>query len=159
MSRVELPGGAWAELASPKKVQERKRRRYVAAMTDLSAATSSLPQVPNPNPGPDQPVTIPDPAHFTSAHMELSDRVGDMLILCLVRDWSLGDITEEAVGNLDAEVFDVLFRACRDLGSDLLPNYAPDPDPKASTGGLPGSPTESSRVQPISETPSFAVTS
>lgn len=136
MTRLSLPDDNWALLASPKKVQERKRRRYIAELANLSAKTSELPRNPN---KPDEP----DPRHMAGAHLEAADRVGDALILCLVKEWSFGDVTQEVLEGLEADCFDPILRACRDLAGGLLPDYSPDIDPKAptsaSTGPPPGS--------------------
>jgi hypothetical protein len=161
VTRLELPDDAWAVLAPPKKVQERKRRRYLAAMAELAAATTSMPQVANPRYGqPGEPPVIPDPSvPPTSEMLELGDRVGDMLILCLVREWSFGDVTEEVLAELEADKFDPLFRACRELAGDLVPDFSPDVDPKVRMSGSQSSPPGSSTVLSISETPSYAATS
>lgn len=145
MSRVEVPGG-WAELRSPGKVHERARRRYIAAMTDLSGATADLPRDPN-------DPTSPDPAHMNGTHMALADRVSDMLILCLVREWSFGEVTEDVIGELETDQFDPIFKQCRDVARELMPDYSPDIDPKAPTGGSQPSPVASSTDALISATP------
>lgn len=126
--RLDLKDGEWAELWSPRKVKERKRRAYIAALTDLSAATAELPRDPA-KPG------EPDPRFLRGEQMALADRVGDLLILCLVREWSFGDVNDETLSELVAEHFDPIFKACRDLTSELLPDFGADPDPKVPGGG------------------------
>lgn len=156
MSRLDLPDGQWAELVNPRKVSERKRRPYIAAMTDLSSSTADIAQIPNPQFGgePGQPVTIPDPARFSGAHMQLADRVSDALILALVAEWSFGDVSQDILEGLPADCFDPIFRACRDLAPELAPDYGPDPDPKApeaKPGRLPpGSPAARSTYATLS---------
>ena len=149
-NRVELPDGQWAEIAPPKKVPERKRRRYVSAMTALVQATNHLPK---------NEKGEPDQSEFGSAEMELVDAVGDALIVALVREWSFGEVTPDAVAELPADAFDVLLIVCRDLAPELTPNYDLSPDPKAVTsnshGSLPGSPEGLSTF----EIPSSASTS
>jgi hypothetical protein len=160
VTRLELPDGGWAVLCSPRKVQERKRRRYIAAMTDMNVASELLPQIPNPRFGePGQPATTADFSKLTGDMMQLSDRVGDMLILCLVKEWSFGDVNEETLQTLDSDCFDVLYAACLPLAGELVPNYSPDPDPKASTPGSLVSHPGSSPVPLTSETRLSAVTS
>lgn len=134
MSRIDLPGG-WAELVGKGKTQERKRRRYLAAVADLSASYAELPQVPNPAFGePGQVATVPDPKRMGSVQSELADKIGDLLILCFVREWSFGDVTEDAIADLEADTFDALFMACKERRAELMPDYSPVPDPKASIG-------------------------
>lgn len=153
MSRLELPDDQWAELASPRKVSERKRRRYIAAMTDLTSGTADLPRDPN---DPDSP----DPRRFNGTHMALSDALGDALILCLVREWSYGEVSSAVLEDLPVDQFEPLFKACRDLAPQLTPDYSVGPDPKAPAGGHTTSPTPSPTVGPSTSTiPSFATTS
>lgn len=150
MSRIDLPDGQWAELAPPKKVPERKRRRYVAAMTDLVQATNHLPK---------NEKGEPDQSEFGASEMEKVDAVGDALILALVREWSFGEVTLEAIAELPGDAFDALLIACRDLAPDLTPNYEPSPDPKAATSNSHGSPSGSPEGLSTSEIPSSVATS
>jgi hypothetical protein len=160
VSRIELPGDNWVILWSPKKVKDRKRRRYMAAMADMSAASNHLPQIPNPKFGePGQKATVPDMSQMTSEMLGYSDQVGDALILCLVRDWSFGEVTDTVLADLDSDVFDAVYRACLPLAGDLVPDYSPDPDPKVHTPGSPPSPPGSSMDRPTSEIQLSAVTS
>lgn len=157
MSRLELPDGQWAELASPRKVSELKRRRYIAAMTNLTSGTADLPQIPgdfDPKTGKQAP-SSPDPKYFNGSHMALSDALGDALILCLVREWSFGEVSAAALEELPVDTFEPLFKACRDLAPELTPDYGADDDPKALGGGSTRSPTPSLTA----DTSTFAMTS
>lgn len=118
MSRIDLPDGAWAELRSPKKVSERKRRQYISAMSEFNASKAGL-----------------DPSLFGSKQQDLLDNALDLLIVCLVSSWSLPDpVSVEALADLGTDVFDPLKAACLSLASDVLPDFSVDPDPKATTG-------------------------
>jgi hypothetical protein len=150
--RVELPDDGWAVLYAPRKVRERSRRRYMAAIADLNAAVSKLPQIPNPDA--DGPATVPDPAGFDAAATAMTERVVDALILCLAKEWSFGPVEAAVLEEFDAETYDRLSAACRPFQSELLPDYSPDVDPKARTSGSPVPPPG-----PTFEIPSFAPTS
>lgn len=141
--RLELADDGWAELANPRKVSERKRRRYIAAMTDFTSGTADLPRTAaqvDPVTGMTQP-PLPDPMYFNGAHMALSDALGDALILCLVNEWSYGEVSADKLADLPIDVFEPLMRRCRDLSPELTPDYSPDPDPKAPTAASTTSPT------------------
>jgi hypothetical protein len=121
-------------------------------MTNLTSGTADLPRNPNdPN--------TPDPVHFTGAHMALSDTLGDMLILCIVREWSYGEVSVEVLEELPVDAFEQIFKRCRDLAPELTPDYGVDPDPKARSGGLPPSPQALSTGEQTYGTPSFVITS
>ena len=146
--RLDLPDGEWAELASPRKVSDRRRQAWLVAQMDTEAATADLPRIPGPPdangfPGPD----VPDPAHFRGEHMAAQFHSFDLLVLCFVKAWSLPDpVGLDAIEDLDAGTKDALVAACLPLGKELMPNYSPDIDPKAPTSGStrppPGSPVE-----------------
>jgi len=139
VSRLELPDGGWCELWAPKQVKERRRRAYIAAITDLTSVLEDMPTNAEALENYE-----PKLSGFGGDKMALSDRVGDMLILCLVREWDAryGEISEESIQDLPAGVFDVIFLACRDLATELTPNYG-EPVPKAKRGGSTTSPTPS----------------
>ena len=128
MSRVELPDGAWAELASPRKVSERKRRRYIMAMTDFNRSTLTLPR--------NVATGEFDPAGFGSEHQGLLDIALDLLVVALVYTWSYEEpVSVEALEEFPIDVIDALRRACNALAPQLMPDMgSPDPDPKAITG-------------------------
>jgi hypothetical protein len=151
VTRIDLPDGQWAELWAPRHVKERRRRRWIALTAEVTASTADLPR------DPDNP-RLPDRRYFGARQMELSDRMGDALVLCFVREWSFGEVTEDALEDLDQQYFDPIFRACRDLASELLPDYSPDVDPKAPTGGSTPQPTDMSTAPTTYAIPSFATT-
>ena len=151
MTRLDLPDGEWAELASPRKVSDRRRRSFLAAMNDTAAATADLPQVANPRSmEAGQPLTIPDPARMTGAQAELQFHAFDLLVLCFVKAWSFPDpVSLEAVEDLDTGAKDTLTAACLPLLEDLMPDYSPDVDPKARTSGSTPPPPRLSEEGPV----------
>jgi hypothetical protein len=159
VTRLDLPDDNWAVLYQPNKVRERTRRRYVSAVADLNARVSQLPQIPNPDTEtPDRPATVPDPGSFSSTETDLTDRMVDMLILCLVKEWSYGPVDDTVLGDLDAGSYDRIAKVCRDLAPQLTPDYSPDVDPKAPTSGS-GGPRPDSSTEETFEIPSYAPTS
>lgn len=126
MSRIDLPDGAWAELHSPKKVSERKRRRFITAMADFNKSVNLLPR--------DDKGEV-DPRTFGAEQQELLDMALDLLTLALVSTWSFDvSVSVDSLCDLDADAFDALRKACMALQGEVLPDYGPDPDPKADTG-------------------------
>ena len=150
MSRLDLPDGEWAELASPRKVSDRRRRSFLAAMNDTAAATADLPQVANPRSlEPGQPLTIPDPARMTGDQVELQFHAFDLLVLCFVKAWSFETpVTLEAVEDLDTGSKDTLTAACLPLMEEMMPDYSPEVDPKAPTSASTRPPPGSSTAAP-----------
>jgi len=153
VTRIDLPDEGWAVLYAPRKVRERGRRRFVAAVADMNARLSQLPQVPNPDTETvGRAATVPDPASYGSVESGLADQVTDMLILCLVKEWSYGEVSLEILEEFDAETYDRIAQPCRLLMPELTPDYSPDVDPKAptsaSTGPPPGSSTEEAFLIP-----------
>ncbi len=146
MSRLDLPDGEWAELASPRKVSDRRRRAFLSAMSDSSAATADLPQIVNPRAEEaGQPATIADPERMTGAQTELQFHAFDLLILCFVKSWSMPEpVTLETVEDLDTGSKDVLLTKCLSFMAELMPDYGPDVDPKAPTSASTPSPQGSS---------------
>lgn len=134
MSRVELPDGAWAELHAPRKVQERKRRRYIQAMTAMTQSVQSLPKLPPDAVDADGKSIggTPDMAFFGPEQQALSDAAFDELTCCLVSAWSFDlPVAVESLLDLPTDAFDALRKACMELGGELVPDYSASPDPKA----------------------------
>ena len=155
MTRLDLPDGDWAELVPPRKVSDRRRRAFISAMNDTAAATADLPHVPNPRSmEAGQPLTIPDPARMTGTMVELQFHAFDLLVLCFVKAWSFETpVTLEAIEDLDTGSKDTLTAACMPLMEEMMPDYSPDVDPKATTSGStpppPGSPTADQELSAI----------
>lgn len=159
MTRLDLPDGQWAELASPRKVSDRRRRAFLSAAADFNAATNDLPMVPGPvneetgQAGSPQP----DPRAMNGEQTELQFAMFDKLVLCFVKAWSLdAPIDLETVQDLDGDTKDVLVKTCLPLLVEMMPDYSPDPDPKAPTSPSAGSPVGlSTGAQLISATTSI----
>lgn len=118
-TRLDLPEGGWAIVTEPRKVKERKRRVWLAASAEVGDLN-------------------------TAEGMDKNSDALMQLVLCLVEQWSFGDVTATVFEDLDVGTTDDLVRQCMPLAADLAPNFGPDPDPKATTGEstspLPGSP-------------------
>jgi len=150
VSRLDLPDNEWAELCSPRKVSDRRRRAYLTALSDSTAAAADSPQIPNPHADkPGQPLTIPDPRRLTGEQSSLQFHAMDLLVMCFVKAWSFEQpVTLEAIEDLDAGSKDALISRCFDLMPEMMPDYGPDDgsDPKAPTSvssvPLTGSSTE-----------------
>lgn len=128
MTRVDLPDGGWAELCAARKVPERKRQRYRREMFALSQMTVDLP-AQNGN---------ADVKDLSYAGPEVSDQMSAMeraLILCFVREWSFGDISDDALADLPADAYDALRDECQRLREELFPDFGADVDPKALSSG------------------------
>jgi hypothetical protein len=156
--RIELPNGGWAVLADPREVPERKRRRYIAAMADLSAKSSQLPQKVSVQPD-GTTLQEPDTRFLAGEYMQLNDLVSDALVLCLVQEWSFGPVDDATLLELAAGSMDVLLRRCRELQQGLVPDYSPDIDPKAPTSASTVSPALSPAVAATSVNRSYVPTS
>jgi hypothetical protein len=116
MSRIELPDGQWAELLDPKKVNERKRRAYISAMSEYQKSKAG----------------IADASGFGAEQQDLLDKAFDLLIVCLVSSWSFEQpVGVEALADFGTDVFDPLKSACLKVAKDVLPDYSPSPDPTA----------------------------
>ena len=152
MSRVDLPDAGWAELCAGRKASNRKRARYLAALADLSASTVDLPRDPE---KPDRP----DARHFSSLQTDQANAADCALIACFVKEWSYGEITLDAIADLDGDVFDALKKEAEARLTDMLPDFSPDIDPKAPTSASTGLPPGLSTEGSNSATPSFAGTS
>lgn len=150
MSRLELPDGEWAEMASPRKVSDRRRQAYLVAVADASAATADLPKIVGPAdangfPGPD----VPDPAYLRGEHIRLQTHAFDLMVLCFVKAWSFETaVTLEAVEDLDTGSKDALVAACLPLMEEMMPDYSVDVDPKARTSASTLPPPGSSTAPP-----------
>jgi hypothetical protein len=115
-----LPDG-WADLADPRKVPERRRRKVTAAMAGLFAYRAQHPETVGTPANGDAPAV---PAITTEAELELIDAVNEAVTLAVVERWSFGDtVTADALLDLPGDTFDVLRDACTKLFPGLLPSY------------------------------------
>lgn len=133
MTRISLPDEQWAELHNPRKVTEKRRRPYISAMTAFNAIAPR-----------DEKGELVSMA-MGSEVAGLLDTALDLLTVALVRAWSFDlPITTDALQDLPVDAFDALRRAVNAVSHELLPNFSPTPDPKATTDGLLTPPTASS---------------
>lgn len=128
MSRIELPDNQWAELADPRKVSERKRRPWLDAMSEFYDSRS----------------TTEGGDRIGAAQQKLWNAAARLAMECMVSSWSFGtEITLDALLDLPLDAFDALQVAVTPLAMQMLPDYSPDPDPKAITAESSTSPPDS----------------
>lgn len=116
--RLELPEGAWAELADPAKVTERKREPARRAFVQAAQAQA--------NGGDAGPI------------LDALKDAGNKVTVAQVTSWSFGEeVTPDALLDLPGDAYDVLVKAATDRVSELLPEFETvdevPPDPKAPT--------------------------
>lgn len=121
MSRVELPGGEWAELRDPRKVSERLRRPILAAQADLRR------------------FGVPGDMESTGAGfgaaMTAYGELNDLMVVALVSAWSLeSPVSLESVLDLPGDVYDALRQAVAPFTTDLLPDFGPTVAADSPTG-------------------------
>ena len=135
MSRVDLPDGQWAELDDPRRVTERKRRPYLSAMTAASASTANLPRDGNGE---------IDNRFFGAEQQAAYDASLDALTVCLVKAWSYDlPVVADSLLDLPVGAVDALRAECGKLHDQLLPNFAPSPDPLVTSAASTTPPTGS----------------
>lgn len=106
MDKIDLPGGAWAQLRDPDTITERQRRPIKAAM--IAAGSSG---------------------EFQAA---LADGIFDHLVLALLESWSFdAPVTAEGLLDLPGSAYDALTKACTPMLKQILPDFAPTPDPES----------------------------
>jgi hypothetical protein len=132
MSRLDLPDGAWCELADPVKVSHRRRKPVQRIMFELVQ------------------LRITKPDKYGTEELDLLEQFADALVLALVTGWSYDlPVTAEGLGDIPGDAYDVIQKACGALSNALLPSFEVSPDPKAPTPNSDGSPTP---LQPASST-------
>ena len=107
MTKIDLPGGAWASLRDADAVTERQRKPFVTAMGKASKYEGM------------------DDSGF-AAILDLQDA----LVLAMVESWSFeAPVNADGMLDLPAKTVDALRKACQPFQKDLLPDFAPTPDP------------------------------
>lgn len=114
--RLDLPDGAWAEVRDPKQVPERLRRP-VSRAAAAAAATG-----------------------FDAEHMATPEQIdaitslNDHVIRALVASWSFeAEVSVESILDLPAAAYDALAAHAAKQVLALMPDFGPNPDPKAPT--------------------------
>src|ERR1035437_8625013 len=104
MSRVELPDGAWCELADPVQVLHRKRKPVRRAMFKIAQRRAEQTDV------------------IGEEELDLLEALNDLIVVALVTSWSFdAEVTVGALGDLPGDVYDALQLACAPLSGALLP--------------------------------------
>ena len=132
MSRVDLPGDQWADLADPLQVTHKKRKPVRRVMFELVQVR----------------VSKTGPA-LDAVELDLLEQLSDLMVVALVDAWSFPvPVDMDGLGELPGDAYDALQLACAPLGEALLPSFEVDPDPKGppTSGRSPVSVTDSNRV-------------
>lgn len=109
MTRIDLPGGAWAELRDPDVVTERQRKPLITAMGRASKYEGM------------------DDSGF-GAILDVQDAT----ILVMVAAWSFeAPVSAEGLLDLTGKTVDALRKACQPFQTDLMPDFSPTPDPES----------------------------
>lgn len=126
MSRIDVPNG-WVELREPEAVPERLRRPVVQAITAMASDSAAVQAI--------QAADTPeDAAEHVPALMGAMSAMQDAAIVALVSAWSFGDtVTLDALLDLPGGTYDAISTLCMPLMEKMLPDFGPDPDPKATT--------------------------
>lgn len=107
--RIDLPGGAWAELRDPDVVTERQRKPLVTAIGRVTKAEGM------------------EDAGF-SAIFDAQDAT----IMVMVEAWSFdAPVVADSLLDLPAKTVDALRTACQPYQKDLMPDFSVDPDPES----------------------------
>lgn len=116
MSRLDLPGGGWAELRDVEKIPESLRRPVKRKLVEAGAFATN------------GDVTL------TAEAWDTYEELQDATILAMVSAWSFPDgITSETLLARDGDVYDALAEAVKDAPMAMFPKSDPE-DPKAPTG-------------------------
>ena len=111
MTRLDLPGGAWAELRDPAAVTERQRKPFVAAIGRASKADGA-----------------------EDGGLSAMIDVQDSLIVAMVAAWSFdAPVGAEGLLDLPHGTVSALRLECMKFQADLLPDFSVDPDVKSPT--------------------------
>ena len=128
---LTLPDGQSAELYLSRKIPERRRRPIQAAalvmtrtMPESAAASIEIDAAPKgePNPAFGAPPVEAEAEQIKSERMKISDMTdetlpaveafNDAVIFGYVKSWTLGEVTFDAIADLDSETYDTLLAEC-----------------------------------------------
>lgn len=128
MRRIELPGGAWADLREISEITERLRRP-IKVIAGASAATIARLQG----------VTTTDDMAALGLSEDEADRFSrlqDATIVAVVAAWSYDlPISTDSLLDIPAEAYDALAVATATVGAKVAVDVSPTPAPE------PGNPT------------------
>ena len=134
MPIIELPNGVSAVILSRSELTERASRKVSDAWV---RATSIAARLATAGWDEEDPSTW-GPALRTVPQEEFEDmrRFQTVLVLSMIKTWTLGDITEDALLDLSHEAYEALAAACS-AEYNRVDDFSPDgvADPKAPTTG------------------------
>ena len=112
MTRLDLPGGAWAELRDPDAVTERQRKPFIGALGRAAKAEGA-----------------------EDGGLSAMIDVQDTLVMAMVVSWSFELTVGAADSLLDLphKTVSALRTACMKFQSELLPDFGVNPDPASPT--------------------------
>lgn len=132
-TRLELPDGGWADLLDPRKVSERKRRPITRLLLAL-ASDGGLAEIEASGDAPDAAAAARIAASLSGDALAAMDDLNDALVVALVDVWSFDvPCNAESVADLPGDAYEALRDACAPFLTDLMPNFAPSPDPGSPT--------------------------
>ena len=111
MTRLDLPGGAWAELRDPEAVTERQRKPFIGALGRAAKAEGS-----------------------EDGGLTAMIEVQDTLVMAMISSWSFElPIAADSLLDLPHKTVSALRTACTKFQAELLPDFGVDPDPASPT--------------------------
>ena len=131
-TRIDLPGGAWADIKAPDELTNRDRkllRRYamgaMGVRSKLLAAGFGADQLATGISDPEIEAKIGDT--LTADDLDATDSAQSAFIVSYLSAWSLDRPlpTMDTVDDLPGPVFDALAKATTSLG-DATPDFGPD---------------------------------
>lgn len=118
MKRLTVPGG-WVDVREPEDVPERLRRR----VTLLSSTAANMAE---------RLADTPEAAQASDVEFVLN--FNDAIVLCLVMGWSWDyPVTSDGLLDLPGPAYDAIVQHAQTQVGRLVPSFAIDPDPKATT--------------------------
>lgn len=119
MAKHDLSEG-WVVLREPKSVPERLRRPILAL---TAKAVSEL----------ENSETETTETKFDAETMSFFNELNDLLAIAMVKEWSFGEVTLEALLDLPMGTYDEIRELVSGFVTDLMPSFSPSPDPKVTT--------------------------
>lgn len=128
MHRIELPGGAWADIRDPEELSERHRR---PVKNLASASVATIARLEGISAGEDMAAL-----GITEEEADRLTRLQDATIVAVVAAWSYDlPVTADALLDLPGAAYDALAAATAKTGAEATLDTSPNPTPE------PGNPT------------------
>lgn len=109
MDKIDLPGGAWAQLRDPDTVTERQRKPFIHAVGRVSKADE-----------------------MSDGGLSALVDVQDALVLAMVESWSFdAPVSADGLLDLPHKAATALRLACTPFQPELMPDFGPTPDPES----------------------------